>query len=560
MKNIFLEFVVKTLLGILCVIIFTYIQANENISMVKESQINNFQEVDRPILECIIVTTKKSVFLNETCKGIVFDDENISGDKNLLKSKLEKFLNRPITDDIVTDVCQTIIDYYKKQKLHFVAVDIPDQDISSGSVTFIVTEAKTGKIKIKDQNWTKETDVIKEIRLEEEGPINVDILQQDLYWLNRNPFRQAYAIYTPGEKKGTTDIEIHIKDRLPVRAYLGMDNIGNEVTGYNRMFGGLLLGNLWKDQMLSYQYTIGSTLKKFQSHYLQYTIPFSWRHQLLLIGGYSYYKTHYTVDDLSQIFYSKGMALQLSTRYDIPLVFSSSLGDVTAGFDFKRTNNNVEFSKNPVFGTYSNLTQFMAGYNMGGKKDWIDWNFQIEGFYSPFKWVADQTDDKYNTIRSYAKVKYAYLRSSSVCDFILPRDFYLSMYARWQLASENLLPSEMYGLGGFDTVRGYKERVYNVDHAILYNLEFKCPPFSLFGEKDKGKWKVLAFFDMGYGWKNHKAPTERKSDGLFSIGPGIRYSWIPYVTARLDWGFQLKTRNEYGTSHNRGHFSVIVGF
>lgn len=358
---------------------------------------------------------------------------------------------------------------------------------------------------------------------------------------------------------GTTDVEIYIKDRLPFRFYLGMDNIGNAITGYNRMFTGLIW-NVWRDQILSYQYTIGSTLKKYQSHFLQYTIPFSWRHQLLLIGGYSKSRVHYTVDGFSQIFFSKGFNLQTSARYDIPLVFTSSLGEVILGFDFKRTNNNLEYSGTPVFGAYTNLTQFMMGYNMGGKKNWMDWNFEIEGFYSPFKWVADQANRKYHTIRAFSKVKYAYIRSSSVVDFFMPLDFSLAMYLRGQLASENLLPSEMYGLGGFDTIRGYKEGVYNGDHALLYNLEMKSPNFSLFGKKDKGKWKILAFFDIGMAWKNHKASGERKSDILLSIGPGIRYRWLPYITARLDWGFQLKTRRSYGITHNRGHFSVIAGF
>ena len=514
-----------------------------------------------PTLQGIILSNQNFKDTSgKSCQGVRIHNLLVPGKKLELQEKLKKFLHKEITEDLVDNIKQTILQYYQTKKHPLVVVKIPDQDITNGIIRFIIIEAKLGRVNIKDNKWNNEKDIQKEIRLKPGEPIDTNLLTQDLYWLNRNPFRQSYVIYTPGKWEGTTDVEVHVKDRLPIRVYGGIDNIGNYITGYNRMFAGLVLGNLWKDQMLSYQYTTGSTLKKFQSHFLQYTIPFSWRHQLLLIGGYSYYKVNYEVDGIEGVFHSHGMSLQGSARYDIPFVLMGYLTDVTCGFDFKRTNNNVEFSEEPVFGAYANLTQFMAGYNMGGCKNWMEWNVQIEGFWSPGRWVADQTNSKYNTIRAYAKNQYAYLRSSSNVNFIMGKDFLLDMYLRWQLANQNLLPSEMYGLGGFDTVRGYKERVYNGDHAVVYNVEIKSPQFSLFGSRDKGKWRILGFFDMGYAWKNHKAPGERESDGLFSIGPGLRYAWLPYVTARLDWGFQLKTRDEYGIGHNRGHFSVIIGF
>ena len=138
---------------------------------------------------------------------------------------------------------------------------------------------------------------------------------------------------------------------------------------------------------------------------------------------------------------------------------------------------------------------------------------------------------------------------------------------RGQVATENLLPSEQYGLGGFDTVRGYKEREINFDDIIIYNFEIYLPYISfskLLGKSKKpiDKLEFLGFIDAGYGWENNHAAGITKSKGMYSIGPGVRYSIAPYLTCKLDWGFQLESLGSAGLGgpHQRIHFSAIAGF
>ncbi len=522
---------------------------------IAKSNNNQKKSEDTPYLNSITLSDEKIDIAKKDCEKICIENLPILNKQDLLEEELSEFINQPISENLIEEIRTTILNFYSKQQDILVTINIPDQDITDGNLHLIVIESKLGKIQVTGNKWFKCESLLENINLEEGSSIKSDSVIKDLFWLNKNPFRQAYAVYTPGENNRTTDIEIVIKDRLPCRIYTGIDNTGNDITGNNRIFAGLL-ANTYKDQLLAYQFTTGSTVRKFQSHTLKYTIPLPWRNLIEFIAGYSYYDVNYEVDGIAGTFHSDGMSLQTSVRYDIPILIKQNLSTITAGFDFKRTNNNASFSELPVFGSYANLTQFMTGFDIGGNTKFFDWSFHIEGFYSPGRWVSDQTNARYQTIRAFAKNHYVYARSSSVIDFYLPKDFTLDLFLRWQISNRNLLPSETYGLGGYDTIRGYKERVYNGDDAILFNIDVQSPGINV----KKGKLKFLAFFDSGWAWKNLKASTERKSESLFSIGPGIRYYWTPYITARLDWGIQLKTRKEFGSDHNRLHFSIVAGY
>ena len=102
-------------------------------------------------------------------------------------------------------------------------------------------------------------------------------------------------------------------------------------------------------------------------------------------------------------------------------------------------------------------------------------SFEIEGFCSPGKWIPDQTNDDYQTIRPFAKVRYGYFRSTYSLIWRFYKAWAIHNNLRGQISSTNLLPSEQYGLGGYNTVRGYPEREYNSDDAFIYNIEMRTP-------------------------------------------------------------------------------------
>ena len=156
-------------------------------------------------------------------------------------------------------------------------------------------------------------------------------------------------------------------------------------------------------------------------------------------------------------------------------------------------------------------------------------SFEIEGFCSPGTWVSDQTNADYQSLRPFAKNQYVYARTAFTLIYKFYQEWALHNYFRGQVASCNLLPSEEYGLGGYNTVRGYKERIVNGDNAFIWNLELRTPPVSILNalagwKKFNDTFQFLLFYDYGLSGVRHAAPSQPKTSYLMSIGPGVRYN------------------------------------
>ncbi len=508
----------------------------------------------------------------EEIEGVLAYRIELPGPVRILKKRLCPFIGKPIDRTLLLAIKKEVAAFYASYHHPLVRVNIPKQDVSSGVLQLVITESHLGKIEITGEKWFSKEQIAKYIHLKEEEVLLSNKLSQDLYSLNRNPFRHVDAIYTPGEKANTTNLEIRVKDRFPLRTYLGMDNTGNDVTGNNRVFIGMDWGKVfWTDQRLSYQFVSSSDFKRFSSHTLFYEAPLPWKDLIRVYGGYASVNADFIVPNITGThFHTKGWSMQASVRYDLTLQPGDAfLHNVTFGSDFKRTNNNLQLGGRPVISEENvNLTQLMVGYQLGYQTDPFFLSFEIEGFYSPGQWVSDQSNSDYHSLRPFAKNIYAYTRSA----FMLIWDFYkkwsLSKTLRFQLATGNLLPSEEYGIGGFSTVRGYKERLVNGDNAFVWNLELQTPPVSLFNplagyRKFHDVFRFLLFFDLGFEQVRKAVVGQRKTNTLVSLGPGIRYTITPYLSFKTDLGFQLHSVQDSSVDlgpHHRLHFSFVAGY
>jgi len=537
--------------------------AEKEISMIKPYPKKN------PILKTLIITDKaKEAFLYkyEFAAGIFIETKNFPGDKRVLKNKLEKYINRShITEATISKITADIQQYYKYEGRPFIQISVPSQKITSGILQLVIVEGKIDEIKVEGNKWFKTDNLLKNITLKPGDYIDTDKLAGDLFWINRNPFRTAQAIYSAGSKVDTTNIEILVNDRRPFRLYGGIENRGNDVTGNNRPFVGVNFGNVFfQDQLLSYQFTSSDNINRFQAHTVSYTIPFFWKHLLTVYGGYSHVDTIFGVHESGVPFHTSGFGMQTSMRYNIPLKTKKKLlHELIWGFDFKRTNNTLDFGGVPVSGKVVNLTQFMLGYNMGYTFTTSKLSWEIEAFISPGEWVSDQSNDRYQLLRPGAKNQYVYFRTSFTYEWDFYKGTNLRTFLRGQYASQNLLPSEEYGLGGYDTVRGYKERVVNMDNAIIWNLELHSPILSFWNMfRSIDKLEFLAFFDLAWGNVHKEELGESKEETLMSIGPGVRYTIGPYFMVKADYGFQLKDLDSAGldSPSRRLHFSALIGF
>ncbi len=483
------------------------------------------------------------------------------GDQKMNQELAPEFLGQPLTKEALLDLKRKILQYYRDEGYPVVIVEIPEQDLSSGVLQLVVVESRLGNLKVRGNKWFFDSFYENKFKLAPGEPIHAPTLLNDIAWLNRNPFQNASAVFSPGTSRETTDIDVAVKDAFPFRVYAGGDNTGNSSTHYTRFFTGINWGYAFLlNQILTYQYTSSFNFTSFWAHTLNYTVLFPWKHSLVLYGGLSGVNPEF--DD----FAGSGHSYQASLRYQIPFtpLYTPFSHELTFGFDFKRTNNNINYvpvENLEVIGSQVNLFQFNLQYSLASSWGKNEVHFMIEGFGSPGHWFPDQSNADYSDLSYGSKNAYIYAKSSLSYLYYLPMDFSLLWFLRGQGSTANLLPSEQMGVGGYDTVRGYDERILNLDNAVVFNFEIKSPQISGFlHEKNyHDQIQFLAFFDYGGGNHVKQVPGMSQWQQIYSVGPGARYQIKNYVSFRCDWGIQLKKAPFSGVD-NRVHMGLLVSY
>ncbi len=131
-----------------------------------------------------------------------------------------------------------------------------------------------------------------------------------------------------------------------------------------------------------------------------------------------------------------------------------------------------------------------------------------------------------------------------------------------QLSADPLFPIEQFVLGGFATVRGYREYLAATDNAAAGTLELRVPvgrlpvPF-LSTTAEAGVVQLVPFYDHGTGW-NTRRPTPKNAD-LSSVGLGVRWLLGSGTAAEIYYGQALRRVDSGNALQDRGvHFRIVT--
>ncbi|NEP56565.1 MAG: ShlB/FhaC/HecB family hemolysin secretion/activation protein, partial [Symploca sp. SIO2G7] len=107
-----------------------------------------------------------------------------------------------------------------------------------------------------------------------------------------------------------------------------------------------------------------------------------------------------------------------------------------------------------------------------------------------------------------------------------------------QLATQSLLRLEQFGMGGADTVRGYRQNTFISDNGLLASAEVRIP-IVRFPELE-GLLQIAPFVDFGAIWNQSGNPDpDPDPNVLVSTGIGLRLRLGDRLSARFDWGIPL---------------------
>lgn len=511
----------------------------------------------------VLVSDPKHVWHGGVSKGPTVD----AGDITLAKkpdfdAAVQPYIGQPVTMKSLAELTRSIVAYFRDHDRPVVNVFVPEQSITSGYVQLVVVISRVEKVDATGARYFSNSFLKAQVRLRPEDEISGSQLNSDLAWINRNPFLQSDILMAPGNTPGTTDLLLRTQDRFPLRVYAGYEDSGNQFTGDDRILTGFNYGNLFGiGQQLSYQFTSGTNVNKFTAHSGTYVIPLPWRHVLTFFGSYSNSSASLG-PDLS----TGGVNWQVSGRYEIPLPGTDHFTEsVTGGFDFKRSNTDLIFGVASVSNVFTDVDQFVLGYQAGYQDDYGSTSASATGFWSPGGLSNNNDNTDYMATRGGARTNYAYAQFTLNRVTRLPYDFTWTVRGEVQQADANLLPSEQLGLGGYTTVRGYDERESNGDNGFLVSTEVATPPVSIaefLGIKAiKDQLQFLGFVDYGGTSLHQVTPADiNPNTNLLGVGPGLRYVISPYVSLRFDYGFQLIDTGFDSRHNSRAHLGVLVSY
>src|SRR4051812_27207934 len=455
------------------------------------------------------------------------------------------FLGRLLTENAIRDIQDSLILYSRNHGKLLVDVILPEQNIESGVLQIWFLEGKVEHLTIKNEGkkWFKDQFILSRVRTHSGEGLDSNQLNQDLNWLNNNPFRRVDATFSPGSKLGMTDVRLDVIDRIPVRPYVGYESYPTRFTNPDRLLAGLNWGNaFWLDHQFNYQYSTDLDFELVHAHSASYIAPLPWRHTLMFYGSYV---------DARAVFpggtTADGHSWQTSARYSVPM---PELGqyrhELSVGFDFKRSDNNLLSGGTTVLqNSDTDIAQFVVGYSGAIPDRFGRTSFGLEFDYSPGDLVGNNSTADFDKLRKGTKADYFYGRLNVTRLTRLPWNFSWIMNGWAQLSNEQLLPSEELALGGYNTIRGYDERVLTGDDGWILSNEVRTPPFFLGnllhlpGSRDE--LQLLGFFDAGAA----RVINVSNSDGtdpnktLCSVGAGLRYTVGRNLSFRLDYGFPL---------------------
>lgn len=489
-------------------------------------------------------------------QGIVSDPDLIPP---AVAAAAQRYVGKPISLANLDEMTRDMVLAFRAAGRPVVNVVVPPQDITAGSVQVIAVVGRMGELtvegNVEDPGYYKEDFPLASGDVITEG----DLLDY-LRWKSRRANRSATAIYAPGSSYSLTNIAIDADETKPWSVFAGVDNTGNETVGDYRFFGGFILSNLWNlDHEFSYQFTTSEeSIEALGAHVVSYTLPVPYlrRTDLNILASY--------VESESQsILTQNGESYQVSANFLTQLPRWNNVAfDARYGFEYKRSNSDLEFGGNTVSSTDTEIGQFYAQLLAQKHWSWGITNANIGVWASPGNLFADNDTATFQLSRSGASADYAIFRAGLEQTVNLPKNFLFTLDVEGQLATERLLSSELMYLGGMRSVRGFGENVAKGDEGILARAELITPGMSLLAKYEKLSDQLRAFAFLDAGAVSIKGGSVAGFDNasIAGAGLGLKYQIANHLDVEMSYGWNIYDDSNVEEDDGAVNFRLVVRY
>jgi hemolysin activation/secretion protein len=447
---------------------------------------------------------------------------------------------------------------YAAKGYETVAVEIPPQHVIGGVILFQVVEAPVGRLHVKGSRYFSLNKIKEQAPSLAPGQVpNFKRIKHDIIALNQWPDRQIIPTLLPGTRPQTVDVDLNVKDTLPLHGSLSLDNRYSPDTTPLRIDGSVSYDNLWqRGDTINMAFQVAPQRPNdalvFTGSYLARVPNNDWL-TFLFYGLVSNSKVS-TVGSTNVV----GRGHVLGIRAITDLAGGDGFYDtLSSGIDYKEFDQDVSLAgatlPSPV--TYYPIT---ASYSANWQGDHAETQFDIGPTLS-IRGLGSSPSE-FDTKRYKAESNFIYVRGDLSRQQDLPGAFQIYVKAQGQVSNQSLVNSEQFSLGGQDTVRGYLESEVLADEAIAGSVEIRSPPLEQYLGPDVNSWRVFLFTDCGWGAIVDPLPDQQPNFTLLSAGAGTRLQLIDHLNGMVDLAVPLHSSVTTKAEQVRVEFKVWVQF
>ena len=493
---------------------------------------------------------------------ITVDKFEVKGNTVFKQQKFDEitkpYTNRPITFAELLQLRSQLTKLYLDAGYITSGAFIPTQKFQDGTVEIEIIEGGLEEIKVSGNRRLNSGYIRSRIAPGARKPLNREKLLESLQLLQLNPLiDKLSAELSAGTRPGESLLEISINETQTFNTQLSLDNGRSPAVGSFRrqiqVSEANLLG-LGDGISAGYSNTDGSN-----AFDVNYTLPVNPRNGTLAfsygISDSDVIEEPFNVLDIQ----SKSRYYELSLRQPIVQTPSKefALGLTASRRESKASlfNGEIPFPNSPG-ADEDGRTRISA---VRFFQDWTNRSSsQVFALRSQFSVGLDALDSTIND-RSPDSRFYAWRGQAQWVRLLAP-DTLLLLRGDVQLADRPLVPLEQIGIGGQESVRGYRQDALLTDNAVFASAEVRFPIARFSGENNL--LQLAPFVDFGSAWNRggrEDSNGEDETNTLLSLGLGLRLQLQERLTARFDWGIPLiKVEGEKDTLQENGlYFSVI---
>ena len=460
-------------------------------------------------------------------------------------------------------------DLYRDAGYGGVVAFLPEQDLSGGLVRIRVVEGRLLRVEVADNKQFSKANILASLPTLIVGTTpQVRRIDAEIQLANESPAKTVQVLLQPGTKPGEVVAAVNVAEQPVQRITARLDNTGGAQIGRWRAALGWQHANLWDaDHVLTAELQTApqdtSAVRVFSG---SYRAPLYGK--ALAADAYGAWsnvdagKIGTAAGDLQ--FAGKGTILGARLTAYLPRAGNVDQRALL-GLESREYKNSCSIAGLPQgacgsAGASVSLQPLSLVYTAQATSE-SRWGLSVGLHGNLGLGGSHGSQADFEAVRAGSRRHYTLLRATAFYVQPLGESLAFSTRLNLQAAGQVLVPGEMFGAGGAQSVRGYEEREVSGDSGATLSFELQGPNMAGGESFAKGMdLRLLAFVDVGSVSNQSGSPCLQGQTRchVAGAGLGLRGQWKG-LTLRMDLASALKaaasTARGYARAHIALHFS-----